>query len=100
MPAAVYAFRDSTATQAQADIRSTMESIRSFLAEIGEAIERLRPEWTADEADAYYESITKWKEGAEGINNILNDVEKALNDMQDGNSSLRDAITQVLDETS
>lgn len=99
MGAPLYAFRDSSATQAKADILSTMNNIRSTLQDIGHSIDRLRPEWTATEANRYFDVITKWKNGAEGINNILKDVEKALDGMQQGNTGLRNSISKVLDET-
>lgn len=94
-----YAFRDSTATGAKNDIRSTMNNIRTCLTDIGASIDRLRPEWTATEATRYFEAITKWKKAAESINNVLDDVEKALDGMQTGNSELRASITKILDET-
>ena len=100
MAEAFYAFRDSTASQARSDILSSMHAIRGTLSEIQSATDRLRPEWTAVEADSYYDIISQWHKGATGVNDILNDVEKALGSMQDGNAKLRQSIAQVLDETS
>lgn len=98
--ATYYAFRDSAADSTKGDINTVMGGIANTLEDIDNSIEDLRGGWEATEADAYYEIITKWKEGATNLKDVLADVQEALQNMKDGNTQLREGIAKVLDETS
>lgn len=91
--AEVFAFRDSISVEAEADIRRIMRRIKKTLAANRKAINSLKPEWTAVEADGYYKLITKWNKGAD----VLNDVQKALAGVRKGTGELKEAIGEALD---
>ena len=49
------------------------------------------------EADGYYKLITKWNKGADGLADVLNDVQKALAGVRKGTGELKEAIGEALD---
>lgn len=100
MGTAFYAFRDSASDNAKTDINTVMNNIRATLARIDSDVTTLRGSWDASEAEAYEEIMKKWNEGATNLNNVLNDVQTALQAHKDGNTALREAISKVLDESS
>ena len=95
--AEVFAFRDSISVEAEVDIRRIMRRIKKTLAANRKAINSLKPEWTAVEADGYYKLITKWNKGADGLADVLNDVQKALAGVRKGTGELKEAIGEALD---
>ncbi|MDO4632066.1 MAG: hypothetical protein Q4A82_07275 [Corynebacterium sp.] len=95
----VFAFRDSTSIAAESDILSTMENIKETLETNRKAINTLKPEWVAVEADAYYAAISKWNEGAEGLASVLKSVEQTLAHVRNETGDLKHAIKSILDAT-
>lgn len=95
-----YSFGDSASNETQTSIQNTMEAIKSTLREIQSAIDSLKPEWVASEADAYYGIIEQWNTGANEIASVLEQVKTTLNQVHTGNANLRAGITQILAETS
>ena len=95
--AEVFAYRDSVSVEAEADIRRIMRRIKKTLAANRKAINSLKPEWTAVEADGYSKLITKWNKGADGLADVLNDVQKALAGVRKGTGELKEAIGEALD---
>jgi len=90
--AEVFAFRDSTADSAGSDIFTTMNEIKQTLATNRTAINNLKPEWVSVEADAYYDGITKWNEGADGLADVPRGV-------KDGTGDVKKSIGEILDAT-
>jgi len=81
--AEVFAFRDSTADSVGSNILATMNEIKQTLATNRTAINNLKPEWVSVEADAYYEGISKWNEGADGVKDGTGDVKKSIGEILD-----------------
>jgi len=90
--AEVFAFRDSTADSVGSNILATMNEIKQTLATNRTAINNLKPEWVSVEADAYYEGISKWNEGADGLADVLDGV-------KDGTGDVKKSIGEILDAT-
>lgn len=97
--AEVFAFRDSTADSAGSDIFTTMNEIKQTLATNRTAINNLKPEWVSVEADAYYDGITKWNEGADGLADVLDNVKQTLLGVKDGTGDVKKSIGEILDTT-
>ncbi|MDO4631197.1 MAG: WXG100 family type VII secretion target [Corynebacterium sp.] len=95
----VFAFRDSASVTAESDILATMNEIKSILADNRKEINNLKPEWVAVEADAYYEAINQWNEGADGLADVLKNVEQILAAVRDGTGELKKSIGKILDAT-
>lgn len=100
MAQAVYRFTDSTSIAAGNDIHSVMTNIHRTLAAIESDVNTLMGSWSASEADIYKEVVTKWREGAKQLSDVLESVRQSLDSMRDGNTSLRESISKVLAETS
>ena len=77
--AEVFAYRDSVSVEAEADIRRIMRRIKKTLAANRKAINSLKPEWTAVEADGYYKALAGVRKGTgelkEAIGEALDSVE-------------------------
>ncbi|MFC2376166.1 MAG: WXG100 family type VII secretion target [Corynebacterium matruchotii] len=97
--AEVFAFRDSVSVEAEADIRRIMRRIKKTLAANRKAINNLKPEWVSVEADAYYDGITKWNEGADGLADVLDNVKQTLLGVKDGTGDVKKSIGEILDAT-
>lgn len=95
----VYSFRTSDATGSASGILRTQSDIGETLNEIDAALKRLHPQWEASESDMYQEMMAKWQEGAEGLRSVLTEVREVLLKTRDGNSEVRSAVQQVLDQT-
>ena len=94
-----FAFRDSTADSVGSNILATMNEIKQTLATNRTAINNLKPEWVSVEADAYYEGISKWNEGADGLADGLDNVKQTLLGVKDGTGDVKKSIGEILDAT-
>ena len=97
MSAGVYAFRTSHADEGSSDIVSVMKSIRETIDRIRSDVDALKPDWEGSEAELYDNINREWRKAARQINNILNDVSKALTSIKDANGEVRTQIQTELD---
>ncbi|MGV0431618.1 WXG100 family type VII secretion target [Corynebacterium sp. 20_84] len=97
MSAGVYAFRTSHADGGSADILSVMDRIRGIIDSIHNDVDALKPDWEGSEAELYDDINREWRKAARQINDILNDVSKALTSIKDANGEVRTQIQTELD---
>lgn len=94
----VFSFRTSTANTSSQGIRNVMRDIRSTIWDINRDVRNLRPEWDGSESDLYNDAASEWRKAAHQVNNILNEVAKALDEVDKGNTAVRDEVQKALDE--
>ncbi|WP_257203429.1 WXG100 family type VII secretion target [Corynebacterium cystitidis] len=86
-------------TDSAAKILHVQARIRDTLDDIEQSLTDLQPHWEASESDLYQQIMASWVEGAEGLRSVLTDVRSALLATRDGNSELRAAIQELLNNT-
>ena len=94
----VFSFRTSTAHASSRDIRTVMEDIRSTIWDIHSDVLALRPDWEGSESDLYDTASRERRKAAHEVNNILKDVAHVLDEVDKGNTMMRDEIQKALDE--
>ena len=98
MSESTYAFRRSTSEASEANIHNVMSELLSTLDLVLNAVEKLEPSWIAVEADTYYNAAKRLNKGAQGVVEILQQVESALKGVRMSTDNLRGNMWSVLSQ--
>lgn len=92
----LFAFRNSTSEQAEADIINVMNNIRASLDQLEKDVQTLEGSWVATEAEQYYAAARNFRQNADKISNILNVIEGKLSASRIAINELRASIARGL----
>lgn len=74
-------------TQGAADLRLAYRGIRDSLNDLEKALEAKLGEWSGEAREAYTDAKRQWNEGANGLNDILDNLNLAVENIHSNYSA-------------